>query len=207
MSTDCAGLLLAAGDGTRLGGPKALVDFHGRLLVERGIDLLRDGGCAPVIVVIGAAADDVRRRADLSRAEVVVAEGWAEGMGASLRAGLLGLGRGAGLARAAVIALADQPLVGPGAVERLIAAWRDGAPAAVATYGGEPRNPVLLDRALWRRVADEARGDVGARPYLRAHPEFVIGVPADDTGSADDVDTPEQLAAARARGDDRRQEP
>lgn len=199
MTDGCAGLLLAAGAGTRLGTPKALVAVDGRLLVDRGIDLLRDGGCAPLLVVLGAAEDDVRRRAELDRVDVLVADSWSEGMGASLRAGLTRLAQGACTARAAVVALADQPLVGAEAVRRLISAWREGAPAAVATYGGEPRNPVLLDRALWQRVADEARGDVGARPFLRAHPELVVGVPADDTGAPDDVDTPEDLAFVRGR--------
>ncbi len=183
----CAGLLLAAGSGSRMGTPKALVRFEDRLLVERGIDLLREGGCGPLVVVLGAAADEV------------VAESWAEGMGASLRAGLTALRGGACTAGAAVVALVDQPLVGAGAVERLIAAWRDGAPAAVASYGGAPRNPVLLDRALWHRIAEDASGDVGARPFLRAHPELVLDVPADETGAPDDVDTPEDLATALAR--------
>jgi len=195
----CAGLLLAAGSGSRMGTPKALVRFEDRLLVERGIDLLREGGCGPLVVVLGAAADEVRRQADLDGVDVVVAESWAEGMGASLRAGLTALRGGACTAGAAVVALVDQPLVGAGAVERLIAAWRDGAPAAVASYGGAPRNPVLLDRALWHRIAEDASGDVGARPFLRAHPELVLDVPADETGAPDDVDTPEDLATALAR--------
>ncbi len=65
----------------------------------------------------------------------------------------------------------------------------------VATYGGAPRNPVLLDRRAWERVAATARGDVGARPYLHAAGDRVVAVPRDDTGSAADVDTAEDLLA------------
>src|SRR5437588_1746517 len=86
-----AGLLLAAGGGRRYGMPKALVERDGRLLVEHAAQVLRAGGCDPVVVVLGAAADEVRRRADLAGAIVVDNPDWADGMGSSLRAGLAAL--------------------------------------------------------------------------------------------------------------------
>jgi nicotine blue oxidoreductase len=193
-----AGLLLAAGSGTRLGRPKALVQWQGRLLVEHGVALLRQAGLDPCVVVLGAAADDIRRHADLGATEVVVNARWAEGMGGSLRAGLGALD---GRAPAVVITLVDQPLVGTQAVARLIAAWEAGAQAAVATYQGQPANPVLLDASLWADVATDATGDSGARRYLRRHPELVTPVPCDGTGSAADIDTPQDLAeVSRAAG-------
>ncbi|MDT4986627.1 MAG: hypothetical protein QOI74_721, partial [Micromonosporaceae bacterium] len=91
MQTTTAGLLLAAGAGRRYGMPKALVDHHGRLLVERGLTTLAAGGCEPLVVVLGAAADRVRACADLAGARVVVNRDWAGGMGSSLRAGLAAL--------------------------------------------------------------------------------------------------------------------
>lgn len=185
-----AGLLLAAGSGSRYGGPKALVELDGELLVHRAARMLRDGGCDPVVLVVGAAADRVRDAAGLP--DVVVAADWASGMGASLRAGLAGLPTTAG---ACVVGLVDQPLVGAAAVERLRAAWSAGAVAAVATYDGRPRNPVLLDRSVWAEVAALAVGDAGARTWLRAHPERVTAVPCDDTGSPFDVDTPADMVA------------
>lgn len=185
-----AGLLLAAGAGRRFGGPKALVEMDGRTLLERGVQLLFDAGCSPVVVVLGAAAEPARVHVPAA-AQVVVAEGWEEGMGASLRAGLDALTDGE--AEACVVALVDQPLVGPQAVRRLVAhAGRAGA--AVATYDGQARNPVLLDRAVWAEVRAAAVGDTGARGWLRAHPERVTEVPCDGTGSPADVDTPADLA-------------
>jgi CTP:molybdopterin cytidylyltransferase MocA len=186
-----AGLLLAAGAGRRMGSPKALLQLDGRTLVERGVDLLRDAGCAPVVVVLGADAEKVRPHVD---ADIVVAPDWEEGLGASLRAGLAALATGP--ETACVVALVDQPLIGVEAVRRLIAVNGQSA-AAVATYGGRPRNPVLLSRAIWPDVADLAHGDVGARMWLRTHPEQVRSVVCDDTGSAVDVDTPETLATVR----------
>ncbi|WP_045877149.1 NTP transferase domain-containing protein [Pseudofrankia sp. DC12] len=201
-----AGLLLAAGAGRRLGTPKALVGWDGAPLVVRGLRLLDAAGCSPLLVTVGAAADQVIAAIPTAGppggVEVVRVEGWAEGMGASLRAGLAALTETA--AEAVVVALVDQPFVEPDLVRRLIATAVGGARAApdvatapaavVACFGGRPRNPVLLPRAIWPDVARLARGDVGARAWLRAHPDRLTVVPCDDLGTPDDVDTPADLA-------------
>ena len=184
-----AGILLAAGEGSRLGRPKALVELGGQTLAERGVAVLRAGGADPVLVVTGAAA------VEIDGARAVHNPDWRSGMGSSLAAGLRALDEtGPG---AAVIALADQPLVGAEAVRRLIAAYQAGASVAVAAYTGKPRNPVLIAREHWAAVSELAAGDTGARPFLRAHPELVTLVECGDTGSPDDVDTPEDLARVR----------
>ena len=186
-----AGLVLAGGEGRRFGGPKALVRLGDELLVDRAVRILHEGGCAPVVVVLGAAARDVVEQAGLSGAVVVVNEGWAEGIGSSLRTGLdalTGLG-----APAVVIALVDQPSVGPQVVARLAQRWRAGARAVVASYGGRLRNPVLLDASVWPDVAAVAQGDVGAREWLRAHSEQVVAIGCDDIASDADIDTREDL--------------
>jgi nicotine blue oxidoreductase len=120
---------------------------------------------------------------------------WSTGMGSSLATGLRALAETD--AEAAVVALADQPLVGAEAVRRLIAAHRDGASVAVAAYDGTPRNPVLIARGHWPAVIELATGDTGARAFLRARPELVTHVECADTGSPDDVDTAEDLARVR----------
>ena len=186
-----AGVLLAAGGGSRFGGPKALVRYHGQLLVERGAGMLLDAGCAPVVVVLGAGADDVRRQASVPDAvELVDNPDWAAGIGTSLCAGLRAL---AGRAQAAVVALADQPHVSAQLVARLADAWRGGARCTVASYDGKGRNPVLLDASVWAEVMAGAAGDVGARAWMREHPDEVVLVPCEDLGSESDIDTPGDL--------------
>lgn len=185
---ESAGLLLAAGGGSRLGEPKALVELDGERLVDRGVRLLREGGCHPVVVVLGAADAQVRG------AVVVRNPDWRTGMGSSLRVGLAAL---PGDAERVVIALADQPSVRPGAVLRLLEAARGGASVAVATYAGRRRNPVLVAREHFAEVAALAVGDVGARAFLRARPELVTEVACDDVGDPADIDTPADLEAWR----------
>jgi nicotine blue oxidoreductase len=172
-----------------MGRPKALVEVAGEPLVVRGIRLLAEAGCSPVVVVVGAQADDVRPLCD--GAEVVEARDWDTGMSASLRAGLRHL-EGTG-ATSAVVALVDQPRVTSAAVLRLREAHRAGALAAVASYAGRHRNPVLLDGSTWAGVAAAAVGDEGARLWLRAHPDSVTEVDCTDVGAPDDIDTPQDL--------------
>lgn len=185
MPSDVAGLVLAAGSGSRYGGPKALVEYEGARLVDRAARLLSAGGCDPVVVVSGAVPLSV------AGAIVVHNPDWASGMGSSLRAGLRALSWSA--ADAVVVALVDQPWVGAEAVTRLRAAWSGGASVAVATYDGRRANPVLLARQVWPEVAALAEGDVGARPFMKAHPDLVIPVDCTGTGTPADVDTPADL--------------
>jgi len=201
-----AGVLLAAGQGSRFGRPKALVELDGRTLAERGVTMLRAGGADPILIVTGAAQVDLGHLGPDHQARTVYNGEWRTGMGSSLRAALralteLEVGQEAGPeVAAAVVALADQPLVGAEAVGRLIAAYRAGAGVAVAAYGGKPRNPVLLAREHWPEVIAAATGDQGARAFLHARPELVTLVECGDTGRPDDIDTPadlERIAVSR----------
>jgi len=191
VRTTVAGVLLAAGEGSRFGRPKALVEVNGRTLAERGTDLLRSGGADPILIVTGAAP--VQPPGTLA----VDNPDWRTGMGSSVRAALRVLTCTQDVS-AVVVALADQPLVGPESVARLIAAYRAGASVAVAAYDGQPRNPVLLAREHWPEVIDTATGDTGARAFLRARADLVTLVECGDTGRPDDIDTPADLARVAA---------
>ncbi|MEU5942224.1 nucleotidyltransferase family protein [Micromonospora sp. NPDC047548] len=184
-----AGLVLAAGAGSRLGRPKALVEVDGEPLVRRAVRLLRAGGCAPVHVVVGAGAEALPA---LPGAVPVVNRRWREGMGVSLRCGLTSLPADA---RAVVVVLVDQPWLDPAAVRRVRAGYAAGASVAVATYAGRVGHPVLLARATWPAVTRFAVGDRGARDFLCARSDLVVRVPCDGAGSPADVDTPADLTA------------
>jgi CTP:molybdopterin cytidylyltransferase MocA len=190
-----AGLLLAAGAGRRYGMPKALARHGGRLFVERAAQTLREGGCDPVVVVLGAAADQVRAEARLGAAVVVDNPEWASGMGSSLGRGLRATSQ-LGV-EAALVLLVDLPGVTPAAVRR-IAALASPDALVMAGYGPRRGHPVLLGREHWAGVAAAATGDVGARPYLAAHSSAVRVVPCDDVADDRDVDTPEEHTGSHA---------
>jgi CTP:molybdopterin cytidylyltransferase MocA len=180
-----AGLVLAAGAGRRYGMPKALVVHEGRRLVHRAVDTLRDAGCDRILVVLGAAADDVLALGGLPA--TVVNPDWATGMGSSLRTGLAALA-GADVT-AAVVLLVDMPGVTAEAVRRITA---HASPTALVMGGYDDRrgHPVLLGRDHWSGVRAVAVGDKGARDYLRARQVRIVDVGdvADDT----DMDLPEK---------------
>jgi CTP:molybdopterin cytidylyltransferase MocA len=193
-----AGLLLAAGEGRRMGTPKALLrDPVGVPYLDRTVGALLDGGCGSVTVVLGASADQARALLDDAgwgeddAVAVVEAADWSTGMGASLRAGLEALA--ASDAVAALVTLVDLPDVGEDVVRRLLAA---AGPAgadtlARASYDGQPGHPVLLGRKHWAGVAGTASGDRGARDYLAAHD--VLAVECADLATGRDLDHPSDL--------------
>ncbi|MFB7635338.1 NTP transferase domain-containing protein [Streptomyces sp. NPDC056149] len=187
-----AGLLLAAGGGRRLGGrPKALLDHRGRPLVEHAARVLRDGGCGPVHIVLGAAAETVRDRAELTGYHVSVNPNWAAGMGSSLRVGLAALAGAE--ADAVVVSLVDQPGIGTAAVARVVAASTGRGALAAAAYGGERGHPVLFGADRWADIAASAEGDRGARAYLRQHADTLTLVECGDVAEPYDIDTPDDL--------------
>lgn len=196
-----AGLLLAAGAGRRYGMPKALVGDGAWLRGSVGV--LVEAGCAPVVVVLGAAAE---RAAPLvpAGAGVVVAEDWSEGMGASLRAGLGALGAANGTfpasdavngtftatseVTAALVHLVDLPDVGADVVLRVAALAARGV-VARASYRGRAGHPVLLGRDHWPEIAGGALGDRGARDWLAGRADLTL-VDCTDLASGIDVDRP-----------------
>ncbi|WP_103337440.1 nucleotidyltransferase family protein [Amycolatopsis sp. CA-126428] len=193
MAEPVAGLLLAAGAGRRFGGPKALVQLDGEPLVLRALRTLTAAGCAPVRVVVGASAEQVRALLP-DPAQAVEAEDWATGMGASLRAGLASLERteGTGQPAAALVHLVDLPWVGPDIIAR-VTAHVSAEAVARAAYDGVPGHPVLLGRRWWGEIAGAARGDRGARDWLATRADLTL-IECGDLGSGRDVDRPADLA-------------
>ena len=199
------GLLLAAGAGRRMGRPKALLtDTSGAALTDVAVDRLLAAGCDTVTVVLGAEADAARallRERPTGQCTVVVASGWAEGMGASLRCGLDALDgsdvldRAGAPVRAVLVTLVDLPDVDESVMRRVLERWRsDGArPDALvrATYDGAPGHPVLIGRDHWTPLRETVAGDSGAAGYLSRR--IVHQVSCDDLATGRDVDRPEEL--------------
>jgi CTP:molybdopterin cytidylyltransferase MocA len=172
-----AGIVLAAGAGTRFGMPKVLAE-QGEWL-HHAVEALTKGGCDTVVVVLGAAVVDVP-----PPARAVVATDWASGTSASVRAGLDAVAD----ADFAALALVDTPDVGADVVRRVLGAART-APSGLAraTYAGRPGHPVVVARRHWTALKDTLHGDEGARRFLAGRDD-VLAVECGDLATGEDVD-------------------
>ncbi|KYH43497.1 nucleotidyltransferase family protein [Branchiibius sp. NY16-3462-2] len=180
------GLLLAAGAGRRMGQPKALVrDDDGTSWLLRAVQVLQDGGCSHVTVVLGAAVDEPTALLEGTGARIVVAPDWSEGMSASLRAGLREIGGTDG--DAVVITLVDLPDVSGDVVERVTRSPVDTRTLRRAAYANRPGHPVVLGREHWQPVIESAVGDRGARDYL-SHRDVEL-IECGDLATGRDVDS------------------
>ncbi|ANG84728.1 nucleotidyltransferase family protein [Microbacterium aurantiacum] len=181
-----AGVVLAAGAGTRFGGPKALARTpDGEPWIARAVTTLTESGCREVVVVLGARADEARLLVP-DTATVAVAADWAEGLSASVRAALR-VAESTSADRAVIVPV-DTPDLPVAAVRRVVAASvTTGAQTlARAVYAGRPGHPVVLGRAHWRELARTVHGDLGAGPYLRAR--ATIEVECGDLWDGADID-------------------
>jgi CTP:molybdopterin cytidylyltransferase MocA len=192
--TDVSAIVLAAGGGSRFGGGKLLAKLGGQPIIEAVLDNLREAPVDEIIVVVGADAERLREVCERYGVRTVANEEWERGQSTSVLAGLRTCG-----GRAAVVLLGDQPFVGAEVVDRLVAAFAEGAKVAVATYGGKRRNPVLFSREVWPLLEAGLTGDEGARSVLRRHPELVVEVPCKGVGDPTDVDTREDLRRLEER--------
>ncbi|MDT5337267.1 MAG: hypothetical protein QOD90_2772 [Mycobacterium sp.] len=178
-SRNVAGVLLAAGAGRRYGQPK--VQAHQGEWLRAAVEALAGGGCDDVVVVLGAAVLDV-----LPPARAVIAPDWADGISASVRAGLIA----AGEADFAVLHLVDTPDVGAEVVARVLGAARSSASGlARATYGGRVGHPVVIAQRHWAALASTLQGDQGARPFLKDRAD-VVAVECGDLATGVDIDEP-----------------
>ncbi|MFC4337694.1 nucleotidyltransferase family protein [Salininema proteolyticum] len=205
------GLILAAGEGRRMGLPKALIEWRNRTFLERAADTLASAGCSPLRIVIGARAESVKARHPSLQDAFIENPDWSRGMGTSLRAGLASLASGHSDSDWAAVILVDQPLLTPAAVERAAATaaastLHDGAVSktvVMAAYDGERSHPVLFHRSIWTDLAESLTPEVGARHYIRSHPDRVAEVDCSGLGDPTDIDTPDQLEALRRKRTDR----
>lgn len=174
------GLLLAAGAGRRMGTPKALVDDW----LIRGVDVIAAAGCSPVVVVLGAALQQAQALLQGLPVIVSATADWRNGLGASLRTGILAL---PDETPAAVVMLVDLPDVGEKVIRRVLEAGSGPGTLTRASYHGLPGHPVVLGRAHWPGIFATANGDVGARAYLDRHAPALVECA--DLASGRDIDS------------------
>lgn len=184
-----AGLILAAGESSRMGRDKALLTYRGQTFLETIIATLREAGIERVAVVLGHHAEEIQRAIELPGVEVVVNAAYRLGQTSSLQAGLRALD--APDLEAVVLCLVDHPAVSAATVRQLVDSFRASpAPVVIPTYQGRRGHPVVISRALFPELLSLGPAE-GANTIIRRHRAATHFVEVDDSGILLDVDAPE----------------
>jgi len=181
-------VILAAGDSTRLGQPKQLLDWGGVPLLARVADVALSAGLAPVIVVLGCRAEEARSALGARSVRSVMNWRWEAGLSGSVQVGLAALPPET---EAAIFMQCDQPLITADLLRSLVACFEEtGRPIVYPEHAGRRGTPVLFARSLFPELAG-ASGDEGGRSAIARHPDEVATIEVTDPDTLSDIDTPE----------------
>ena len=178
------GLILAAGSGSRIGTPKAILEINGERLIDRAVTHFHTAGIRDVYVVLGAWQGEV------PGAHVIINPDWESGMGSSLRAGLEYL-KTLSEVTDVVISLVDLPGMSAAAIQAIAGNSQE---IVMGTFEGKSGHPVKFNRRHWQEIINSAQGDIGARNFLKGRDDIVY-IPLEHLATGNDVDTPEDLAS------------
>jgi len=191
-------LILAAGESSRMGTPKATLAYRGRTFLELIVETLREGGLERIVVVLGHRAEEIQPRAQSEAIEVVINPDYRSGQTSSLQAGLRALT--ANDLEAVLLCLVDHPAISAETVRVIVSAFRESdAPVVIPTYHGRRGHPVLIGRQLF----DELLGltsDEGADSVVRKYRPVTSFAEVEDEGVIIDVDDPESYQRLVCRG-------
>ncbi|HEV2492326.1 MAG TPA: nucleotidyltransferase family protein [Terriglobia bacterium] len=181
-----AGLILAAGESTRMGRDKALLMYRGSTFLESIITTLRGAGSERIVVVLGHHAADIERATNLANVEVLINADYRRGQTSSLQRGLKAL-MGEPV-EGVVLSLVDHPAVRAETIAKLIATFTPSlAPVVIPTHQGQRGHPVLIGRALFEELLG-LPPDAGANTVIRKYRASTQWVEVDDAGVLTDVD-------------------
>jgi len=184
-----AGLILAAGESSRMGSDKATLPYRGRTFLELIVQTLREGGLERIVVVLGHHAQEIQRQIKIEAAQVVINPDYRSGQTSSLQVGLRSLV--ADDLEAVLLCLVDHPAVAAETVRRLVATFRQcGAPVVIPTYQGRRGHPVLIARQVFGELLG-LTPDAGADSVVRKYRLATQYVEVEDEAIVMDVDDPE----------------
>jgi molybdenum cofactor cytidylyltransferase len=194
LGVSVAGIVLAAGRATRMGGSKVLLPIGGRPMVQHVVEASLASKTTQTVLVVGHDAEAVAKTAEAWPVSVTVNRDYAEGMSTSLRAGLLAADPGCD---GALFLLGDQPFVTSALLDALIEEFARSRKAVVRPLvGARPANPVLVRADLFPEILEEY-GDVGARRVIERHSGDICLLPVSDQHLCVDIDSPEEYEQER----------
>jgi molybdenum cofactor cytidylyltransferase len=186
----CGIIILAAGGSTRMGVAKQSLGYQGSTLLHRAVETAIASVCRPVVVVLGARADELRPLVDESNATAIINLLWEQGMGTSIRAGVAAMRLTA--LDAAMILLCDQPLISATTLDRMVESYfASGKQIAAASYAGSLGTPAIFAASLFEELLGLADSQ-GGRAVIHHHPGQVHAVEMPEAET--DLDTMEDFS-------------
>ena len=169
-------VVLAAGMSSRLGIPKQLIKYKSKSLLQHAVDTALQTTIRPVIVVLGAYNDAVKKEMNGMEVELIHNEAWQEGMASSLRCGLAGAQKMKPAADGIIFMVCDQPYVDKALLDSLLLAQNEtGLPIVASSYENNLGTPALFHKFFFAGLM-ELKGDTGARKLIKQHENLVATV-------------------------------
>lgn len=196
VQTRIAGIILAAGQSSRMGRTKQLLPWQGTTVLDAVLEQARRSILDELILVLGSAAGRIQHEVNIQGMRVIENPDSIHGQSTSLQAGLSAL---PDAVQAAVFLLGDQPLVRSGVIDRIVETYK-GSKAAIVlpVYQGQRGNPVLIDRSLFPRLM-QLEGDTGARAVFAENASSICEMPVREEGVCQDIDTWEDYLRLREK--------
>lgn len=181
-----AGIILAAGSGSRMGKTKQLMPFGKTTLLGQVVEAAKKSALHEIIIVLGYKAEKIRKTLDSANTKIIINRGYSKGQSTSL---IKGLENVSSVCDAAMFLLGDQPLVTAGIINQLIDAFESTDALITIPYcNGKRGNPVIIARPLFYRLKSLS-ADIGARDIFNEFKESILKVQIPDNAILNDVDT------------------
>jgi molybdenum cofactor cytidylyltransferase len=189
-----AGIILAAGESTRFGSPKQLLQLKDRCLVEWVLDAALASELSRIILVLGYAHQEIQKalgkKLRHAKLQIEINPHFQKGQSHSLQVGLSSV---ISAFPAVMFLLADQPLVDAAVINCLLNKfWSADKDICVPAFRGKRGNPSIFSQKFYRHIM-KIKGDIGARQIIKTHPERVLEIEIKDPLLFSDVDTPEDF--------------
>ena len=186
IASKIAGIILAAGEGKRIGGNKALIEIDGTSFLEHVAGRMRQAACDPLIAVGGSNSAEVKELARRLEISFMDNENWQTGQFSSLKAGLSSLEK---KAAGAMIALVDHPLVALDTYRLLNKTFQDNpGTILIPSYNGRRGHPIIIPDIIINEVLS-ASPESNLREIIHSHPDLIHEIPVEDPGILRDIDS------------------
>ncbi len=181
-------IILAAGASTRMGRPKQLLLYQGRSFVQSAAEMAIASVCEPVVVVLGANAEQIRSQVNQLPVNIVENLNWACGMSSSINSGIQFLNSLSQKIEAVVIILCDQPFLSTQVINQLVNAYHSTKKAIIASeYAGTLGVPALFSERFFSELTT-LKENAGAKKVIHNHLDQVFSIPFPQGNI--DIDTP-----------------